>query len=113
LTVEGAVDRPRGRNDFGDALRQLRLQSRLTQEALAERAGLSVRTIRGMESGRILHPHSNSISRLADALRLDGGERVDFTALARSGYWTFRVLEARPTAELRCHCGETYYIHTR
>jgi transcriptional regulator with XRE-family HTH domain len=85
--------------DFGAALRLLRLRSRLTQETLAERAGLSVRTIRGMESGRVVQPRDSSIRCLADALQLEDGERTSFAALARHAYWTSRLMAARAAAE--------------
>ena len=84
--------------DFGASLRQHRLRSRLTQETLAERAGLSVRTIRGMESGRVVQPRDSSVRCLADALRLEDGERATFTALARHAYWTARLAAMRADA---------------
>jgi transcriptional regulator with XRE-family HTH domain len=43
---------------------------RLTQEELAERAGLATRTLSNLESGRIRRPHSRSLHKLASALGL-------------------------------------------
>jgi tetratricopeptide (TPR) repeat protein/transcriptional regulator with XRE-family HTH domain len=43
----------------------------LTQEELAERAGLSVRNISNIERGRITRPRTDSLERLARALDLD------------------------------------------
>lgn len=59
-----------GAHDFGSRLRGLRQQARLTQEELAERSGLSVRTIRNLEAGRGT-PRAWSLRALADALGVD------------------------------------------
>jgi len=48
----------------------------LTQEQLADRAGLSVRTIRNLESGRVGTPHGQTIRLLSDALALDAADRA-------------------------------------
>jgi predicted ATPase/DNA-binding XRE family transcriptional regulator len=63
---------------FGDALRQLRLEAGLTQEALAERAGLSPRGLSDLERGTRRTPRASTIRLLADALRRAGteGERL-------------------------------------
>ncbi len=47
----------------------------LTQEQLAERAGLSVRTVSNLEADRVRRPHGESLRRLADALGLTDEER--------------------------------------
>lgn len=52
-------------------LKDLRRQYGLTQERLADIAGLHVRTIRGLESGRITRPRRSSMDLLARALGLD------------------------------------------
>jgi transcriptional regulator with XRE-family HTH domain len=54
----------------GAWLRRQREVAGLTQEELAERAGLTVRTIRNLERGRTRSPHARSISMLAGALGL-------------------------------------------
>jgi transcriptional regulator with XRE-family HTH domain len=54
-----------------EMLRDLRRQYGLTQEHLANMAGLHVRTIRGLESGRITKPRRTSMDLLAQALGLD------------------------------------------
>ncbi|WP_281283215.1 helix-turn-helix domain-containing protein [Kutzneria buriramensis] len=56
-------------------LRRLRLRARMTQEELAERSGLSVRTIRGLESGSNRNPKLDSLRLLAEALGLDQTDR--------------------------------------
>ncbi|WP_232660572.1 ATP-binding protein [Pseudonocardia sp. TRM90224] len=75
---------------FADALRRLRTAARMTQEQLAERADLSVRTIRGMESGRIRSPRPESLRLLAGALGFAGDQLTEFEDLGRDGYWTRR-----------------------
>jgi hypothetical protein len=50
---------------------------------LAERAGLSERTLRNLEGGRIHRPYPDTIRRLADALELTGRHRDQFEAAAR------------------------------
>jgi tetratricopeptide (TPR) repeat protein len=57
----------------------------LTQEELAERARLSVRTVRNLEAGHIRRPRSGSIRLLANAFGLSGQERVLLAELAGRG----------------------------
>ena len=71
-----------GGDEFGVLLRRRRLAARLTQEELAERAGLSARTIRALESGRTARPFRHSVRRLAAALGLDGTAAEEFVAAA-------------------------------
>ena len=66
---------------FGAWLRSCRRSAGLSQEALAGRAGLSVRAVRNLERGRT-GPHLGSLHRLADALALEGQARADFIAAA-------------------------------
>ncbi len=64
---------------FAELLRQYRLAAGLTQEALAERAGLGVRSIQALERGEN-RPQRETLHRLADTLALPKGERVFFLA---------------------------------
>jgi predicted ATPase/transcriptional regulator with XRE-family HTH domain len=68
---------------FGDLLRQHRLAAGLSQEGLAERAGLSRRGISDLERGARTHPYRETITMLAAALGLDGRERAAFMQRAR------------------------------
>jgi tetratricopeptide (TPR) repeat protein/transcriptional regulator with XRE-family HTH domain len=65
---------------FGSQLGAWRRSAGLSQEELAERAGLSVRTISSLERGRTRAPYQESLHRLADALDLDPGTREEFFA---------------------------------
>jgi predicted ATPase/transcriptional regulator with XRE-family HTH domain len=63
---------------FGDVLRRLRIAAGLTQEALAERSGLSVRGISDLERGVNRSPRKDTLTLLAEALRLNGAARDAF-----------------------------------
>jgi predicted ATPase/transcriptional regulator with XRE-family HTH domain len=66
---------------FGDACRDLRLAAALTQEALAERAGISARSIRALEAGRTM-PYKDTVRRLIAALGLSGADAARLIAAA-------------------------------
>jgi transcriptional regulator with XRE-family HTH domain len=65
---------------FGALLRRLRLASGLTQEALAERAGLSARGIQDLERGVRESPRAETVRMLADALQVDETTRATLVA---------------------------------
>lgn len=67
---------------FGALLRTSRRSSGLSQEQLASRAGMSIRAISKLESGRTRWPYPDSVVRLADALCLLDAERAAFVAAA-------------------------------
>jgi transcriptional regulator with XRE-family HTH domain len=69
--------------DFGGLLRELRVKAQLTQEDLAEAAGLSPRTVSDIERGISRKAHKDTARLLADALHLIGPARVRFEAVAR------------------------------
>jgi transcriptional regulator with XRE-family HTH domain len=69
-------------SQFSVVLRQLRLRTALTQEDLAERSGLSVRTIRRLETGERANPQLDTVRLLADALSLRPDERARMLAVA-------------------------------
>ena len=68
---------------FGDLLRQLRNAAGLTQEDLAERAGLSVDAISLLERGERRRPHRYTLQSLAEALGLSQQERIRFETTTR------------------------------
>jgi len=63
---------------FGESLRRHRVAAALSQEALAERAGLSPRAISALERGERLAPQQETTRQLADALGLTAEERAVF-----------------------------------
>ena len=64
-------------------LRRHRLLAGLSQEALAERAGLSVRGISDLERGMRRAPHPATLARLAEALDVDDAAREALMWAAR------------------------------
>jgi predicted ATPase/DNA-binding XRE family transcriptional regulator len=64
---------------FGALLRQHRLRAALTQEALAERAGVGARSIQDLERDRAL-PRAETVRLLAEALGLDSEVRAELIA---------------------------------
>jgi tetratricopeptide (TPR) repeat protein/transcriptional regulator with XRE-family HTH domain len=68
---------------FSGVLRELRTGAGLTQEELAEAAGLTSRAISYLERGAVANPRKVTVRLLADALRLTGPGRAQFEAAAR------------------------------
>jgi transcriptional regulator with XRE-family HTH domain len=68
---------------FGARLRSFRRLAAMTQEELAERSGVSVRTIGNLEHGRPHRPYRSTCEALADALGLRGTVRAQFVATGR------------------------------
>jgi transcriptional regulator with XRE-family HTH domain len=66
-------------------LRDYRKHALLTQEQLADRSGVSVRTIRALECGRVDRPLPATVRLLADALGLGDAERRALTPLHQAG----------------------------
>lgn len=67
---------------FATTLRTHRLASRLSQEELAEAAGISSAAVGAYERGVRLAPHPVTLIRLADALGLTGADRTHFMVSA-------------------------------
>jgi predicted ATPase/transcriptional regulator with XRE-family HTH domain/Tfp pilus assembly protein PilF len=65
---------------FGTLLRRHRVAAGLTQEALAERAGVSARGVQDLERGVHATPRADTVRMLADALQLAGEDRADLIA---------------------------------
>lgn len=68
---------PVGIGSFGMTLRRLRERAGLTQEQLAEAAGLSPRAIRALERGERRQPYQHTVEALAKALGLTSVERTE------------------------------------
>jgi transcriptional regulator with XRE-family HTH domain len=69
-------------SQFGLLLRQWRQRAGLSQEALAQRAAVGIRTVRGLETGERTDPRMGTVRSLADALELTGAERAELFAAA-------------------------------
>jgi predicted ATPase/DNA-binding XRE family transcriptional regulator len=76
-------ERASGSSDFGTLLRQYRIAAGLSQEALAERARMSVNGIGALERGYRRTPHHETLRLLVNALALDPKQRQEFEAAAR------------------------------
>lgn len=64
-------------------LRRWRLTAGLSQEALAEKAGLSAKAIAQLETGKRTAPRAETLRLLAEALVLGPEERTEFARVAR------------------------------
>ena len=71
-----------GPSSFSALLRRYRLAAGLSQEALAQRARLSVQGISALERGYRRSPQRNTLALLASALTLDSEQRQAFEAAA-------------------------------
>jgi tetratricopeptide (TPR) repeat protein/transcriptional regulator with XRE-family HTH domain len=80
---------------FAGLLRQLRAEAMLTQEELAEAAGLSPRSVSDLERGINRTAHKDTALLLAGALNLTGPVRELFVAAARGKAPAADVLAAR------------------
>ena len=67
---------------FSARLRRLREAAGLSQEELAERAGLTPNAVGTLERGARRHPYPATVRALADALGLDEAERATLAASA-------------------------------
>jgi predicted ATPase/DNA-binding XRE family transcriptional regulator len=84
---------------FTQLLRQHRKASGISQEELARRALVSRRAISDLECGKSQTPREATLTLLADALDLNGAERVQFQAAARQG----RRQPLPPTLDRHAH----------
>ncbi len=79
-------------SSFGEVLRSHRVTAGLSQDALADRAGLSTRAISALECGVNRAPRGATLNLLAAALELDAADRAAFEAVA----WQRRAPRSAP-----------------
>ncbi len=85
-------------SDFAHTIRSLRLRAGLSQEELAERAGVSARAISDMERGLRKNPRPETLRLLSAALQLSEAERAHFFAAANPGIGNDQQRAAMPPA---------------
>jgi len=78
----------RVKSPFGALLKHYRRAANLTQEGLAERAGISARSISDLERGLSRMPHPDTVHFLAQALSLSETQRAEFLGTAHTQYAT-------------------------
>ncbi|MFK4089820.1 ATP-binding protein [Kribbella sp. NPDC020789] len=97
---------------FGGLLRRHRRDAGLSQEGLAELAGLSVDAIAALERGRRRAPRAHTLRLLADALRLTTAERAQLTTSARNDTASPQPVLRRPPAPPNELIGRTAELTT-
>jgi predicted ATPase/transcriptional regulator with XRE-family HTH domain len=65
---------------FAEVLREFREERSLTQEELAERAGITVKAVGALERGERRRPYPHTVRALADGLGLDDSQRARLVA---------------------------------
>lgn len=95
------------RESFGSLLRAHRLAAGYgSQEALGAASGVALDTIGAIERGVIGKPQRNTLSRLIEALRLDGDDLVAFEAAAGRPGHTARGGKMAPRVRKRARSGD-------
>jgi DNA-binding SARP family transcriptional activator len=93
MTGDANLDEP----DVGRVIRERRLASGWNQESLARLAGVSVRTVRNIELGRVHSPRRESVQRLLGALRDGPGDRApNGTGVGAAGTAGLRIAVLGP-----------------
>jgi transcriptional regulator with XRE-family HTH domain len=85
MAAGGSPPSREGPRLLGEVLRRHRLAAGLSQEELAERAGLSERGVSDLERGLRRAPYPATLRRLAEALGLPEPERAALLAAGRRG----------------------------
>ncbi len=91
----------RRQSDLGELVRLHRAAIGITQEELAERAGLSARAVSDIERARRKRVYPDTALRLADALRLEGEERSVFQRVGRGSLGELTLEDRRATTGAR------------
>src|SRR5579872_5243087 len=99
--MDTARSAPSEQMGFGALLKQYRLAAGLSQEALAERARLSVRAVSAYERGERQAPYRDTVALLIQALGLSREEAATLEAAVphRRGPALARVTDGGPAAE--------------
>src|SRR4051795_9966711 len=84
---------------FAALLRTLRERAGLTQEELAERAGLTAHGVSALERGVRSRPYPHTVRSLADALDLTADQRAALLRAASGGPMTEGGGEPQPAAD--------------
>ena len=88
---------------FGEKLKMLRREKKLSQKALADLAGITTRTIQNYETNEILPKKRDTYNRLARALAVDAtdlmSEDEDFVLSAGEQYGSRGVRQANAILE--------------
>jgi transcriptional regulator with XRE-family HTH domain len=82
----------------GTLLKRFRVAAGLTQEELAERTGVSARTISDLERGLVRRSRADTVALLAEALQLAPHDRAVFEAAARQ--WGSPRVAVHPISNL-------------
>ncbi|MEJ7902473.1 MAG: helix-turn-helix domain-containing protein, partial [Thermomicrobiales bacterium] len=98
---------------FGQLLRRHRLEAGLSQDELAELAGLSTRGVSDLERGRRTSPRAETVRMLAEALHLSPMDRAALIAAAHPELGAQQPAGAQPILSTRLRPGSTLVQPTR
>jgi predicted ATPase/DNA-binding XRE family transcriptional regulator len=91
---------------FGERLRRFREAAGYSQEHLAERAGMSANAVGALERGERKRPYPDTVRRLAEALALDDGARLELAALRHGHEATEPPSDEEPVSSFAALPGE-------
>ncbi|NER15070.1 helix-turn-helix domain-containing protein [Leptobacterium flavescens] len=80
-------------NNLAVRLKELRIRKGMSQEALSEESGLSLRTIQRVENNQT-RPSGDTLKRLSDALNVNPDELIDWAIKEDKKYLVFLNLSA-------------------
>jgi transcriptional regulator with XRE-family HTH domain len=87
------VDQASTASSIAEVIRAARARAGLTQENLAELAGVSTRTVRNLETRRIVAPRLSSLRALVDVLGIDAAIAAELYVLAT---WSATLYPGHP-----------------
>lgn len=90
--------RRRGRGEFGERLRELRLRAKLTQQQLSEKSGVQQASLARLESGTVPSPRLPTARKLAAALGVPLTELFSASVGAESIEKAIREYQSLPEA---------------